>query len=73
MHLGVSRNSGAAVLGGVAPPRVVAAFADQAAAVFSQMPNQRAPLHRSDGDQLLGEIFLRGLAGFLAVKLKGFL
>lgn len=73
MHLGVSRNSGATILGGVAPPGVVAAFADQMAAVLGQVLNQRAPLHRSDDDQFLGEVLLRSFAGFLAVKLKGFL
>ena len=72
VHFGVAWNSGAPVFGEVAPPRVIATFADQLATVLSQVLNQRAPFHRLDRDQLLGEIFLRGLAGLLPVEFEGF-
>lgn len=56
----------------MAPPRVVAAFADQDAAVSGEVPNQLTPFHGSDGDEFLGKIILGGFAGFFAVEGEGF-
>ena len=65
-------DGGAAVFGGVAPPWVVTAFANQLAAVAREMPHELPPFDGSDGDELLGEIILGGLAGFVAIECEGF-
>ena len=40
VNLGVTRNGGTPTVGGVPPPRVLGPFADQAAAMMTQMGQQ---------------------------------